>query len=1019
MSHPDRSELFVGWNLEASEEGPPPRPSDMTRSWPAPPPRAGEGPRDVEAPGPAAPGPIADFTLHPHDTPAGPVETVGRAGAAKGGPVDFPRIGAGIGGFRLVSELGRGAFGRVYLAEEAGLGNRPVALKVSRPEGDEPRLLALLQHTHIVPIHSVQDDPETGLRLMCMPYFGGANLAQVLDAAGDRPMAEGTGLSLIDALDLVGQPPPSDADRPASIPRRRRDPLALSAPGASRARPDVAAISGPSMPLRSILGRISWWSRSLSEAPGPADDRDPVQPARRFLREASFVRAAAWIGARLAEGLEHAHSRGLLHRDLKPSNILIAADGTPMLLDFNLAADAPGPHDGDRALLGGTLPYMAPEHLDAFNPRGSTPPEAVDERSDVYALGLILSEMIVGRHPFPEPAPGRPLLEVVRAMTLDRLRPAPSPRAVNPAVPWGLDAIVRKCIDPNPDRRHQRAGDLAEDLRRYLDDQPLKYTREPSLRERAAKWARRNPRATGATTVGLLAMGLIVLIAGAGWTVSQHLRQASARLRLRGFEARFQECQFLLNIAGGPADHLGRGVDLADEVVRQAGVDDPAERPRDSWLTALAPDKRASIRGDLAELLMLSARARVAQAERSKSEPRRQRALEAAIARLDLAERLDPAPTHALFADRSRYHAALGRADLARVDRARRDATPPATSRDFYLIGTADLAQGRPDRAEPALIKAVGLDPRRFWSWFALGLCHYDQGRFAEAAGDFAVCTVLAPRFSWPWLNRGLALAKAGRLVEARGAYDRAVEADPRSPEARVNRGLTCLELGDAPAAVADLERAVALGRREAPVRATLAEAIARSGRPDDALRMLDELVAAEPASPLLRIARGTIRAKLDPRGAEDDFRRVLADSPGHPGAHLGLARLLHHSDPRAALTAADRAVQGDPDRLDARELRALIRGKLGDPLAVADVDRLIRAPTPHRLFNAACALALLGESRPDPILAARVLDLLRRALESGFPAARIGEDPDLKSLRPLPAFRELLGLDPPRDGSP
>ncbi len=132
-----------------------------------------------------------------------------------------------------------------------------------------------------------------------------------------------------------------------------------------------------------------------------------MQPARSFLRESSFVRASAWIGARLAEGLEHAHSRGLLHRDLKPSNILIAADGTPMLLDFNLAADCVNPEEGDRAMMGGTLPYMAPEHLDAFNPNGSTPPEAVDERADVYALGLILFEMIAGQHPFPEP-PGRP-----------------------------------------------------------------------------------------------------------------------------------------------------------------------------------------------------------------------------------------------------------------------------------------------------------------------------------------------------------------------------------------------------------------------------------------------------------------------------------------------------------------------------------------------------------------------------------------------------------------------------------
>src|SRR5206468_3302362 len=114
---------------------------------------------------------------------------------------------------------------------------------------------------------------------------------------------------------------------------------------------------------------------------GPAADPERGQPARQFLRGSDLVRSSAWIAARLAEGLDHAHSRGLLHRDLKPSNVLIAADGTPMLLDFNLAAEAleTHPEGGTRAMLGGTLPYMSPEHLDAFNPAGSTPPEAVDE----------------------------------------------------------------------------------------------------------------------------------------------------------------------------------------------------------------------------------------------------------------------------------------------------------------------------------------------------------------------------------------------------------------------------------------------------------------------------------------------------------------------------------------------------------------------------------------------------------------------------------------------------------------
>ena len=1024
MSQPERSDLFLGWNLGASDDAP--ARSDMTRSWPAKPPRphlrgkSWDETRSIGRPNPADIDLAADFTFDPEPDPslvkAAPGETIEpdrKTSRREGEPLVFPDLGDGIGGFRLVSELGRGAFGRVYLAEESGLGNRLVALKVSLPEGEEPRLLARLQHTHIMPIHSVHDDPESGFRLMCMPYFGGANLAQVLDAAAGHGLpSASTGWSLIEALDTVGRPIPSETGRANSIPRKRAE-SAISTGN----RPFGPLSIHASLPLRSILGRIPRWSRSISAPPRPIDERGPIQPARSFLRESSFVRASAWIGARLAEGLEHAHSRGLLHRDLKPSNILIAADGTPMLLDFNLAADCVNPEEGDRAMMGGTLPYMSPEHLDAFNPNGSTPPEAVDERSDVYALGLIVFEMIAGQHPFPEPPAGRPLLETVRIMTEERRGPAPSVRQFNPEVPRGLDAILRKCLDPNPDRRHARAGDLAEDLRRFLDDRPLKYTPEPSLAERLAKWGRRNPKLTSGSTVALVSMAVILLIAAGAWTLSNHLQKVSARLKLRVFEARFQECQFLLNTANGPAKDLGRGIGLAEEAIRQAGVDNPDDR-RESWLTALTPDERTTMRSDLSELILLAARARVYQAERSKSEPKRRLALEEAVERLDHAERLDPSPPQALFAERSRYHAALGDNKEAALDRARRDKIPPTTGRDFYLLGTALLAQGQPDRAEPALLKAVGLDPRRFWGWFALGLCHYDQGRFPESAGDFTVCTVLAPRFAWPWMNRGLALARAGRLVEAREAYNRAVEADDRLAEARANRALTALGLGDAPAAVADLKKAVALGLRDPSIRAALGEALARSGRREEALSLLDDLIETEPDAALPRIARGTLLLSADPKRAEADFRHMLAEDPRHPAAHLGLARLLRTSDPRTALEHANLAVSGDSNRVDALELRAWLRGRLGDPLAIADVDLLIKTPTPNRLYNAACALALLSEAHPDPALPTRAIELLRRAIESGIPTGPLRDDPDLKSLRSSPVFRKWLGADGPKTGA-
>jgi len=137
----------------------------------------------------------------------------------------FPKTGEQIAGFRIVRELGRGAFARVYLAEQIGLAHRPVALKVATyGNGDESQLLARLQHAHIVPILSEHEDPETGLHLLCMPYFGGANLAQVLEAAGRRGESpsrsqhptHSTGGSLVAALDQVGGGLPATSTSPIS-----------------------------------------------------------------------------------------------------------------------------------------------------------------------------------------------------------------------------------------------------------------------------------------------------------------------------------------------------------------------------------------------------------------------------------------------------------------------------------------------------------------------------------------------------------------------------------------------------------------------------------------------------------------------------------------------------------------------------------------------------------------------------------------------------------------------------------
>ena len=943
-----------------------------------------------------------------------------------------PKLGEVLWGYRLLSELGRGAFARVYLAEQTELGDRLVALKVSRADGDEPQMLARLQHTHIVPIHSVHDDPATDMRLMCMPYLGGANLAQVLEAVGARP-AEGAGkISLVKALDEVSRRFQSAAGasihslnsarfravQGIGLSNQPRSALASLQHSLEEGTPRAPSLPAPRLGRTSLDRFQSLWpglvwkkmgSKTIQNAPG-LDVRDFDQPARQFLREANSIQASVWIIARLAEGLEHAHSRGLLHRDLKPSNILIAADGTPMLLDFNLSTPrrAKSHEESEKGMLGGTLPYMSPEHLDAFNPDGTTPPEAVDERSDIYSLGLILFETIAGEHPFHEPPAGMPMLKVISFLSEQRKK-APLLRAVVPGAPWSLHSIVLKCLDPDPDRRYSRARDLSEDLNRFLADRPLKHAPELSVRERVSKWERRNPRLCGNTSISIIAALLITSLGGLIALFSNNMQNLSARLKLQVFRQELDECRFMLNVTSGPAEHLSRGITLAKRTLQGLEIKQEGGLLKNSWLLRLTTREQLRTRQDAAELILLLARGEVDLAGRSGNEMSRDQALKWGITWLDRAERLDPDPPRALYDDRARYHAARGDAGLAARDRKRAADTKPVTARDFSLLGMVLLGRGNILDAETALIEATNLEPRRFWAWFVLGHSRFEQGRFLDAAADFQACILLEPKFAWPRMNRGLCLSRVGRLSEARTCYEQALEANPGFAEAWVNLALVDLELNDLPAAERAMKQAIARGRTDEAQLVILAEIKARSGDTAGAERLFAELLRDKGECPAVLAARGIFRVDSDREGALVDLRRAKELDPKHARTRLGLALALRRESPREALREAEAALDLDSSLVDAVQVRALLRARLGDLSALDDVERLCRLQTPHSLYNAACALAILVKTANETRLVSRAIEVLGRSLKVGMSVDLAADDSDLAVLRVDPAFNKLI----------
>jgi serine/threonine protein kinase/predicted Zn-dependent protease len=837
-------------------------------------------------------------------------------------------------GFRMVDELGRGAFGRAYLARQLDLSNRAVVLKVSANLIDESRLLSHLQHSYICPIYSTHRSGP--LQAICMPFVGGTTFDTVVTHL------------------------------------RKRNELPTS-------------------------GR--WLADLLREQFRLKQTKDECEIALKAFDNITYIEAILQIISQVVEGLVHAHERGIVHRDLKPANLLLGDDGRPLILDFSLSANTRVKSLATAALVGGTLPYMAPEALKGFRDRK----ESIDARSDIYAIGLILYKLLSGRHPYP--ITSGQVDTVISDAIRNRLQAPPDIIRLNPWVTPDLASIINKCLQPELANRYESARHLLEDLERHRTHLPLKYAPNRSIRERMQKWARRHPRLTSTSAVSSLA-GVIVLGMGLAYAYrGQQLEKFRSEERYQAFEDDYKRSRFLLNSPSIDQLELQEGVKLAELALNRFRVLDASSTTDLPTVGLVASERQAELASQFSELLLFLAGAKGVEARQSPNTTNRLKHLEDAF-------RLNRLASEWNNSEASKPPIDLQRLSLEQLDKGRDPksiepisiAKPAGSSspRVLYLEAYSLMLSGEYRKAVGLLRQACRLDPQDAFSHYALGSCQLALGDAREAQANLDTSIALWPRFYRSFYLRAGAFMEMKQYARAIEDFDESISLRPSFVPSYVDRALAKAALKDFSGAIADLDHAIKSGSSPTRIHFMRSRVRQQSGDLAGARLDLTTGMQLEPKDERDWIARGLARLGNDPHAALADFEEALKLNPTSIEAFQDKAHVLSErlNRPQEALLALNTSIELRPDYAIARAGRGVLLARLGKRSdAIADAQAaLLLDDSPSIRYQVAGIYA--QTSRTQPSDRDDAIRLLAQALKADFGFQIIDADPDLAPIR-------------------
>jgi serine/threonine protein kinase/Flp pilus assembly protein TadD len=660
-----------------------------------------------------------------------------------------------LGDFHIIREVGRGGMGIVYEAEQMSLSRR-VALKVLPFAGtldakqlqrfkNEAQAAAHLQHGNIVPVYFV--GCERGVHYYAMQFIDGQTLAD-----------------LIRELRGLASRPPAQSATPA---RRDESPAPADAAVLTTPYPPAAVpATAPAAETASLVGLLT---------------ASTLQGREHF-------RAAARLGLQAAEALQHAHDLGVIHRDIKPGNLMLDGRGNLWVTDFGLAhmeTEASLTMTGD---LVGTLRYMSPEQT-------LTQRVAIDHRTDVYSLGATLYELLALQPAFR--SQGRQ--ELLRLIAFEEPRAL---RKIDRGIPAELEIIVLKAMAKNSAERYGTAQELADDLRHFLEDKPIK-ARRPTLWQCLGRWSRRHQALVRSAVVVLL-LAVIALATSTVLIARAQKKTEQQRSVALANEAKANAMRRQAELDLDKALNAMR--DVLGELDKEEFAEIPGiERARHELGAYILRHYQSYLDEQSADPEVRQRTARTYQSigilHGMQGEPRKaQDALVQSVAISEVLTREFPGEArywHRLAHNRAflaGYLAEQGlKAQSTEEFRKMMDAFEAAAqlapddarvlNNLAWALAISDVPTLRdPKRAVVLARRALELAPDFGRAWGTLGVACYQAGRWSEAITDLEKSLALLPETlrlhqvtTITWFHLAMAYSRLGEDRKARSWYDKAV----------------------------------------------------------------------------------------------------------------------------------------------------------------------------------------------------------------------------------------------------